>query len=123
MAIPPPSGQAAPHPDESVTGRHTRVAILCMRAVIALAQLALVPASARATTPIAEVICAPRAEIVQRLSVQYHAELSGTGVRDPDAIMEVWADPQGRWTLVQHNANGTSCILAMGEAWYTVDPA
>jgi hypothetical protein len=94
-----------------------------MRVILALGLLALAPASARATTPIAEVICAPRAEMVQRLSAQYHAELSGTGVRDPESIMEVWSDARGRWTLVQRNANGTSCILAMGEAWYTVDPA
>ncbi len=94
-----------------------------MRAPFVLVCLALMPGPARATTPIAEVLCAPRAEIVQRLTRQYHAQLSGNGIRDPESIMEIWSDAQGRWTLVQRNANGTSCILAMGEHWSTVDPA
>ncbi|MGQ0563497.1 MAG: hypothetical protein ACT4OK_00315 [Gemmobacter sp.] len=94
-----------------------------MRAPLALALLALLPGPARATTPIAEVICGPRADIEQRLTRQYRSGLTGTGIRDPESVVEIWADRQGRWTLVQRNANGTSCILAMGEDWATVDPA
>jgi hypothetical protein len=67
-----------------------------------------------ADSPIAEVICVPRAELVQRLQ---GAEIAGSGLRDAEAVLEVWTRPSGDWTLVQSYANGTACILAMGEAW------
>ncbi|MES2915654.1 MAG: hypothetical protein V4753_11095 [Pseudomonadota bacterium] len=67
-----------------------------------------------AETPIAEVICVPRAELLQRLA---GAEVSGSGLRDTETVLEVWTKASGDWTLVQSYANGTACILAMGEAW------
>jgi len=69
--------------------------------------------------PIAEVICVPRAELFQRLS---GAEVTGAGLRDAETVLEVWTRASGDWTLVQSHANGTACILAMGEAWEAVIP-
>ena len=74
---------------------------------------------AAAETPIAEVICAPRAEILTRLS---GAKITGSGLRDAETVLEVWARPSGGWTLVQSYANGTAFILAMGEAWEVAVP-
>ncbi len=84
-----------------------------------LIPLLVLCAPAMAETPIAEVICAPRAEIVERLQ---GATVSGSGLRDQDAVLEVWAKSSGDWVLVQSYANGTACILAMGEAWEAVTP-
>ncbi len=72
-----------------------------------------------AKSPIAEVICVPRAELLQRLS---GAEVSGSGLRDTETVLEVWTRASGDWTLVQSYADGTACILAMGEAWEAVTP-
>lgn len=72
-----------------------------------------------AESPIAEVICLPQAELGQRLA---GAERVGSGLRDAEAVLEVWAAPSGDWTLVQAYANGTACIVAMGEAWENVVP-
>jgi hypothetical protein len=74
---------------------------------------------AAAQSPIAEVICVPRAELVQRLQ---GARVVGAGLRDTEAVLEVWTRDSGDWTLVQSYANGTACILAMGEAWEAVTP-
>lgn len=74
---------------------------------------------AMAGSPIAEVICLPRAELVQRMQ---GARVTGAGLRDSETVLEVWTEASGDWTLVQANANGTACILAMGEAWETVVP-
>jgi hypothetical protein len=74
-------------------------------------------APAAAESPIAEVICAPRSEVVARLQ---GAAVTGTGLRDTEAVIEVWTKASGDWTLVQSYANGTACILAMGEAWEAV---
>jgi hypothetical protein len=84
-----------------------------------LALLCLCTGPAAAESPIAEIICAPRSELLLRLR---GAELAGTGLRDADSVLEVWSRPSGAWTLVQSYANGTACILAMGEAWEAVVP-
>jgi hypothetical protein len=70
-----------------------------------------------AESPIAEVICLPRAELLARMQ---GAEIAGVGLRSEEAVVEVWARPSGDWTLVQSYPNGTACILAMGEAWEAV---
>lgn len=79
----------------------------------------LLAGPAAAQSPIAEVICAPRAELVQRLA---GAEVSGSGLRDTETVLEVWTKASGDWTLVQSYADGTACILAMGEAWEAAIP-
>jgi hypothetical protein len=72
-----------------------------------------------AGSPIAEVICVSRAELMQRLT---GADVTGAGLRDTETVLEVWTKPSGDWTLVQSYADGTACILAMGEAWEAVAP-
>ena len=62
-------------------------------------------------------ICAERGALVERLTAQHGASLRASGIRDRDAVLEVWATDAGRWTLVQRYANGQSCILAMGADW------
>jgi hypothetical protein len=84
-----------------------------------LIPLAVLASPVLAQSPIAEVVCAPRDELVARLQ---GAELAGSGLRDAEAVLEVWTRPSGDWTLVQSYANGTACILAMGEAWEAVTP-
>lgn len=79
--------------------------------------LALPAAPAQATSPIAEVICADRAAMEQRLIQQFGAEMTAMGLRDSETTLEVWSDPNGRWTLVQGYPNGQACILAMGTDW------
>jgi hypothetical protein len=88
-----------------------------MQARLILLPLLLVPWPATAESPIAEVLCAPRDEIVARLRGQFGAEVAGSGLRSEEAVIEVWAAPDGDWTLVQTYLNGQACILAMGEAW------
>jgi hypothetical protein len=82
----------------------------------------LLAGPAAAGSPIAEVLCAPRAQLEARLARQFRAELTSFGMRDAEAVMEVWSDPEGRWTLVQRYANGLSCILAMGADWVDAEP-
>jgi hypothetical protein len=65
------------------------------------------------------VICWPRDELVLRLS---GAEVTGSGLRDTETVLEVWTRASGDWTLVQSYADGTACILAMGEAWEAMIP-
>ncbi len=87
--------------------------------------LVLAPA-AQAKSPIAEVICEPTDRMHEKLERQFGAERAATGIRGPEQLMEVWTSKSGDWTMVVTYATGMSCIVAMGENWYThakVDPA
>ncbi len=82
-----------------------------------LAGAGLAPGPIRAESPIADVICAPTPMMVDRLTRLMGSSRAATGIRDIEAVIEVWTAPSGRWTLVQTYADGQSCIVAMGEAW------
>ena len=84
--------------------------------------LALLPLPLQAESPIAQVVCAPRAQMVARLEPRFGPAPAASGLRDTDTVMEVWASPGGEWMLVQTAANGQACILAMGEAWEAAPP-
>ena len=52
------------------------------------------------------------------LSNTIGAERQGMGLRDPETTLEIWVtERNGEWLIVQNYANGTSCIVAMGEYW------
>lgn len=89
---------------------------------IALALCLVLPSPLAAWSPLAEVICAPRPEILARIAAQGGAQLTGTGLRDAETVIEVWSSARGHWTMVQSHANGTACILAMGSDWETPPP-
>ncbi len=88
-----------------------------MRMRLALLLCCATPALAE--SPIAEVVCVQREELVRKLS---GASVSGSGLRDTETVLEVWTRPSGDWTLVQSYPDGMACILAMGEAWEAVVP-
>lgn len=95
---------------------------------LAAATLLAAALPAQATSPIAEVICAPSAELTDRLESQFGESLRAQGLRDHETMLEVWSsDRTGRWTLVMSYASGQSCIVAMGEHWDQIpspqDPA
>lgn len=71
-----------------------------------------------ARSPIAEIICEPTPVLEDRLSRQYSAERTASGVRNPEQVMEVWTRDSGDWTLVLRYATGKSCIVAMGDHWH-----
>jgi hypothetical protein len=88
-----------------------------MRHRIALCLIVLGTGPAAAAGPIAEVVCAPRGDLVERLTRLHGAAVAATGLRDTDTVVEVWTAPSGDWTLVQTYTDGLACILAMGAAW------
>lgn len=85
----------------------------------------LAPATVQAESPIADVICAPKDRMEQRLTQQMGTRRSAMGLRGPEQVMEVWTDARDNWTLVISYASGQSCIVAMGENWQGLerDPA
>ena len=99
-----------------------------MRHVIALLVLLILALPPRAQAQLADVICDDSARLERQLKSMNNARKQGHGMRGPDALLEIWVSASsGDWTLVQVYANGTSCIVAMGEHWEsagaTNDPA
>jgi hypothetical protein len=83
----------------------------------------LCAAAPAAAAGLGEVTCDDSARLESRLAQVMGAAKQGEGLRGPDAILQVWIVPRsGDWTLVQSYANGTSCIVAMGEHWETLGP-
>ncbi|MEM6374396.1 MAG: hypothetical protein AAF727_16690 [Pseudomonadota bacterium] len=88
-----------------------------MRFVTILLLLALsLPGQAQAQ--MADVTCDDSARMEHTLTDVLGAERQGTGMRDPETLLEIWvSDKNGSWIIVQSYSNGTSCIVAMGEHW------
>jgi hypothetical protein len=66
--------------------------------------------------PIAQILCAPSADMRHRLETQFRAHRAWSGLRGPEEVMELWEEPDGDWTLIITRASGMWCIVAMGEA-------
>lgn len=70
-----------------------------------------------------DLICDDSARIEEQLERVVGARREGQGIRDPEALIQIWIVPRnGDWTIVQSYANGTSCIVAMGEHWQVAVP-
>lgn len=78
--------------------------------------LAILPVLAQAR--MSDVSCDDSARMTQTLQEVMGAERHGMGLRDPETMLEIWVTARnGDWMIVQSYANGTSCIIAMGEHW------
>lgn len=83
--------------------------------------LALLPQMAHAQ--VSDLFCDDTARMQQQLQTVIGAEQRGQGLRDPEAMIEIWIVPSsGDWTMVQTYANGRSCIIAIGEHWQAMLP-
>ena len=71
-----------------------------------------------ASAQLDDLVCDDSARMEEQLISVVGAEKQGWGLRDPEALLEIWIVPEtGAWTVVQNYANGTSCIMAMGAHW------
>ena len=91
-------------------------------ALAALCVLSTAPGTRAAS--IGDILCEDSARLAEQIRVAYGARKHGVGMRGPDALMEVWVSAANDdWLLVQVHANGTSCIVALGENWQDVASA
>ena len=94
--------------------------MISLKTVSVLA-LCMSPLPAGAT--ITDLFCDDTVRLEQQLEGSQGATRISQGMRGPDALLEVWMTPRsGDWMLVQTYANGTSCIVAMGQHWETLLP-
>ncbi len=65
----------------------------------------------------AQVICGGHDDLVARLAAVFQEKRLGYGVAGQAALFEVFASPNGTWTILMTDVKGQSCILAAGEGW------
>ena len=80
--------------------------------------LSLSAAPSFSNASLSDVTCDDRSRLEVTLKDVMGATRQGSGLRDPETLLEVWVTPtSGDWLIVQNYSNGTACIVAMGEHW------
>jgi len=94
---------------------------MIIRFLLFVAMLSTLPAPALAN--MLDVKCDDSSRMTATLTNVLGAARQGFGLRDPETMLEVWVTRKsGDWLIVQNYANGTSCIVAMGEHWEATQP-
>jgi len=79
-----------------------------------LVAAALGPTAAHA----APQICGARAELLAELTKRYSEAPVAVGLSNGGALVEVLTNDSGStWTILVSQPDGTSCLVASGEAW------
>ncbi len=73
--------------------------------------------------PAAAMTCAPRVDLVDRLTTQFNEVLTATGLQNARSLIEVWATPDGNsFTILVSHPNGISCVVSAGKNWTAITP-
>lgn len=66
----------------------------------------------------ADLICAQRTDLLGSLAREYSEAPRALGLANNGTVMELLSARDGRtWTLLMSRPDGTSCVVAAGEAW------
>lgn len=80
--------------------------------------VALVVASCLiAPTALAQSACGSHKMVAENLNKTYAETPVSMGVTIGGAVIEVFASPDGTWTLVITQPNGVTCLIAAGKDW------
>jgi len=61
--------------------------------------------------------CEPRERIVQHLASGYNEKPVAMGLSARGSLVMIFASPAGTWTAVGVSAEGSACILDVGDGW------
>ncbi|WP_108860866.1 hypothetical protein [Ruegeria sp. Alg231-54] len=68
--------------------------------------------------------CAPRDEVIKRLTETYGETRQGIGIARQGAVMELYAsDQSGGWTNTATLPDGMTCFVASGQAYEMIAEA
>ena len=69
-------------------------------------------------------VCGAREEIVARLAADYGETRRAIGLASASQVVEIFAsETTGSWTITVTRPDGTSCLLAAGKHFETLDEA
>lgn len=67
--------------------------------------------------------CAPRDVVLHRLSEGFGETRQSIGLGANNAVVEVFASDTGSWTIIVTFPNGSTCLVASGQAFETLAEA
>jgi hypothetical protein len=89
-------------------------------AFIALAAATLLQAAPSAAQ---NMLCGQRDIVVNELTGRYGEEVRGMGLAHQNRIVEVFVSEEtGSWTIIVTSPNGTTCLMAAGQHFATMEP-
>ena len=98
-----------------MTGKILKTAVLRGLAATALAVALVVGFRATAS---AQSVCTTRTEVTKQLDSRYSEAPVAIGLAGSGGVIEVFATSDGStWTIIITMPDGTSCMMAAGEAW------
>ncbi len=98
-----------------MTAKILKTAVLGGLAATALAVALVVGFRATAS---AQSVCTTRAEVTKQLDSRYSEAPVAIGLAESGGVIEVFATTDGStWTIIITMPDGTSCMMAAGEAW------
>ena len=66
-------------------------------------------------------ICGKRADFVEKLNDKFGETLDSAGLENRGSVFEIYKSSGGSWTILVTQADGSTCVLATGEAWTISD--
>ncbi|MGE0238105.1 MAG: hypothetical protein AB7F09_08455 [Parvibaculaceae bacterium] len=79
---------------------------------LAAALLMLFPTIAEA-----QIACAPRADVVNELTLRFKEAPEANGIMPDGMLLEVFVSEARSWTILITSPKGISCLAATGENW------
>ena len=66
--------------------------------------------------------CAPRDEVAKTLASNFNEKPIGMGLAESGALVVIFVSPAGTWTAASVSAEGTACVLGVGNGWTDMTP-
>ncbi len=82
----------------------------------------LLGATAMTDAASAQTVCGPHDIVAATLSQRHAEHPTAMGLSHGGAMVEIFAAPQGTWSIVMTQPNGVSCLIATGLHWKPVAP-
>ncbi len=102
----------------TMTGKILKTGVLRSLGATALAVALVVGFRATAS---AQSVCTTHAEVIEQLGNRHSEAPVAIGLSGSGGVIEVFATSDGStWTIIITMPDGTSCMMAAGEAWETL---
>jgi len=86
----------------------------------AIGATALAAALTIAPPALAQVACGEHDAFMERLQSKHGESLHAVALVSDGNLLEVTASERGSWTILITQPDGTTCVVAVGEAWEQV---
>ena len=65
-------------------------------------------------------MCGERDQLRGQLTQKYKETSRGLGISTGNKVIELYTSHTGTWTILLTDAQGKTCVIAVGEAWQDV---